>query len=112
ALVASGDEDEMFDAGLLGLVVDVLDQRLVDDRQHFLRHGLGGGQEAGAEAGNRQHGLLQRLVGGQWPLLATGSVALAGWCGGVQQACHAPWPRARRQSRERLPYYSAGATCL
>ena len=56
ALVAPGDEDEMLDAGFLGLVDDVLDQRLVDDGQHFLRHRLGGGQDAGAEAGDREDG--------------------------------------------------------
>ncbi|MEH2602743.1 hypothetical protein V1277_002120 [Bradyrhizobium sp. AZCC 1588] len=55
-LVAPGDEDEMLDAGLLGLVDHVLNQRLVDDRQHFLRHCLGGGQDAGAEAGDREDG--------------------------------------------------------
>ena len=56
ALVAAGDEDEMFDAGFLGLVDHILDQRLVDDGQHFLRHRLGGGQDAGAEAGDRENG--------------------------------------------------------
>ncbi len=56
ALVAPGDEDEVLDAGLPGLVVHVLDQRLVDDGQHFLRHRLGGGQDAGAETGDREDG--------------------------------------------------------
>ena len=56
ALVAAGDEDEMLDAGLARLVHHVLDQRPVDDRQHFLRHGLGGRQEAGAEAGDGEDG--------------------------------------------------------
>ena len=52
ALVAAGDEDEMLDAGLARLVDHVLDQRPVDHRQHLLRHGLGGGQEPGAEPGD------------------------------------------------------------
>ena len=56
ALVAPGDEDEMLDAGLTRLVDDKLDERPVDDRQHLLRHGLGGGQKAGAEAGDRENG--------------------------------------------------------
>ena len=56
-LVAAGDEDEMLDAGLARLVDHVLDDRPVDDGQHLLRHGLGGGQEAGAEAGDGQDGL-------------------------------------------------------
>ena len=56
ALVAPGNEDEMLDAGLLGLIDHILDQRLVDDGQHFLRHRLGGGQDAGAETGDREDG--------------------------------------------------------
>ena len=52
AFVAPGDEDEMLDAGLAGLVDDVLDQRPVDHRQHLLRHRLGGGQEPGTETGH------------------------------------------------------------
>src|SRR5262249_57395493 len=51
-LVAAGDEDEMFDAGLARFVDHMLDQRPVDHRQHLLRHGLGGGQESGAQPGN------------------------------------------------------------
>jgi hypothetical protein len=61
ALVASGHEDEMFDAGLTGLVHDVLDQRAIDDRQHLLGHRLGGGQEAGPETGDRQNGFANWL---------------------------------------------------
>ena len=56
ALVAAGDKDEMLDSGLPRLVDHILDQRLVDDGQHFLRHRLGGGQDAGAEAGDRKNG--------------------------------------------------------
>ncbi len=55
-LVAAGDEDEMLDAGLPCLIHHVLNQRLVDDGQHFLRHRLGGGQDAGAEAGDGEDG--------------------------------------------------------
>ena len=54
-LVAAGDEDEMLDAGLARLVHHVLDQRPVDHRQHLLGHGLGGGQEARAEAGHGEN---------------------------------------------------------
>ena len=55
ALVAPGDEDEMLDAGLARFVDDVLDQRPVDHRQHFLGHGLGGGQEPGTKPGHGKH---------------------------------------------------------
>ena len=54
-LVAAGDEDEMLDAGFARLVDDILDDRPVDDRQHFLRNGLGGGQEPRSETGNREY---------------------------------------------------------
>ena len=59
ALVAAGDEDEMLDAGLAGLVDHILDDRPVDDGQHFLGNRLGGGQEAGAEAGDRETRLCE-----------------------------------------------------
>ena len=58
-LVAAGDEDEMFDAGLASLIDDVLDQRPVDHRQHLLGHGLGGRQEPGAEPGDGKDGFAQ-----------------------------------------------------
>ena len=61
ALVAPGDENEMLDAGLARLVHDVLDQRPVDHGQHFLRHGLGGGQEAGAETGDGKDGFADAV---------------------------------------------------
>ena len=56
ALVAAGDEDHLGDAGGGGLLDRVLDQRLVDDRQHLLRARLGRRQEAAAEAGDREYG--------------------------------------------------------
>ncbi len=56
ALVAAGDEDEMLDAGFLGFIHHILDQRLVDDGQHFLWHGFGGGQDPGAKTGDREDG--------------------------------------------------------
>src|SRR5882724_8548562 len=68
ALVAAGDEDEMFDAGFLGLVDHILDQWLVDDGQHFLWHRLGGGQDAGAEAGDRKNGFADFHGGVEIPL--------------------------------------------
>ena len=63
ALVAAGDEHEMLDAGLARFVDHVLDQRAVDDGEHFLRHRLGGGQETGAKAGDGQYGFADRHGG-------------------------------------------------
>src|SRR5690606_9619044 len=55
-LVAAGDENEMLDAGFARFIDGVLDERSVDDRQHFLGHGLGGRQKSGSEAGNGKYG--------------------------------------------------------
>ena len=55
-LVAAGDEDEMLDARLARLFDAMLQHRAIDHGQHFLRHGLGGGQNARAEAGDRENG--------------------------------------------------------
>jgi hypothetical protein len=62
-LVAAGDEDHLAHAGRVGLLHRVLDQRLVDHRQHLLGLRLGGRQEAGAEAGDRKDGLGDLLDG-------------------------------------------------
>ncbi len=56
ALVAPGDEDHVRDAGRRGLLDRVLDERLVDDGEHFLGTRLGGGQEPAAESGNGEDG--------------------------------------------------------
>ena len=55
ALAAAGDEDELLDAGRLGLLHRVLDERPVDDRQHLLGQGLGRRKKTGAEPGDREH---------------------------------------------------------
>src|SRR6202030_1989868 len=68
ALVAAGDEDEMLDAGLTGLVDHVLDQRPVDHRQHLFRHGLGRRQEPGAETGHGKNRLAYGLHAGPFDI--------------------------------------------
>ena len=57
ALLARGDDDDLLDARGDGLFDRVLDDRLVDQRQHLFGLRLGGGQEAGAPAGGRENGL-------------------------------------------------------
>ena len=64
ALGAAGDEKELLDAGGLRLLDRILDQRLVDDRQHLLWHRLGRRQKAGAEAGDRKYRLADTLMHG------------------------------------------------
>src|SRR5665647_1788497 len=63
-LVASGHHEDIAQPGARGLFDDVLDGRLVDDRQHLLRRRLGRGQEAGAQTGCRDHGLGDRAPRG------------------------------------------------
>ena len=63
ALVAAGDKNAVLDAGLPRLVDDVLNQRPVDYRQHFLGHGLGGRQKAGAETGDGENGFADMAHG-------------------------------------------------
>src|SRR5690606_17144135 len=61
SLVAPGDENEVLDSGRARLVDDMLDHRPIDDGQHLLRHGLGRGKKAGAEAGHRENRLADAL---------------------------------------------------
>ena len=56
ALGAAGDKDHLADAGGVGLFDRVLDEGLVHHGQHLFGAGLGGGQETGAESGNREYG--------------------------------------------------------
>src|SRR5580765_4235379 len=55
-LAAAGDEDELLDSRFFRFLDRVLDHRLVDDRQHLLRHRLGRGQEARAHARDGKDG--------------------------------------------------------
>src|SRR5258708_6505943 len=91
ALVAAGGEDEMLDASLTGLVDHMLDQRTVDHRQHFLRHGFGGGQKTRTEAGDRQDGFANGLHEG-WRREYGGSSEFR-WS--------LSWPNMRRLPRHR-----------
>ena len=79
ALVAPCDEDEMFDARLAGLIDDMLQHWTIDDRQHLLWDGLGGGQKTRAKAGDGQHGLADRFIHVCSPfLMKSGAVRRAG----------------------------------
>src|SRR5262249_55283142 len=56
-LLARGDDDHLLDAGGDRLLDRVLDDRLVDERQHRLRLRLGGREEPRAPAGGREDSL-------------------------------------------------------
>ena len=58
---APGDEDDLLDPGLDRFFHRILDQRLIDDGQHLLRHCLGRRQESRPEASNGKNGLTQWL---------------------------------------------------
>ena len=62
ALRAARDKKELLDARRLGLFDRIMDQRLVDDRQHFLRHRLGRRKKPGAEPGDRENGFADGFV--------------------------------------------------
>ena len=74
-LAAAGHEDHLLDPRLARLVHRILDQRPVDDRQHFLGDRLGGGQEARAEAGDGEHGFADGFADGSC-------------CGGIAADCY------------------------
>ena len=61
-LLVADDENQRFDPRLQRFLDGILDQRLVDDRQHFLGDRLGGRQEPRAHAGNRKHRLADRFA--------------------------------------------------
>src|SRR5437867_5376690 len=54
-LAAAGDEDDVVDARRHRFLDAVLNDRLVDERQHFLRLRLRRRKESSAEAGRRKH---------------------------------------------------------
>ena len=62
-LAAGADQDHLVHAGRHRLLDDVLDRRAIDDGQELLGHGLGGREEAGAEAGGGDDGLADLLHG-------------------------------------------------
>ncbi len=100
---APGDEHEVLDARLAGFVDDMLDDRLVDHRQHFLGHRLGRGQEAGAEPGHREHGFANTLGFGHQ----------ATDCGEGERRDERNYIRCRRVSSKRVhtPAWTAFAKC-
>ncbi len=60
-LAAAGDDDDLGAAGGDGLFDAVLDQRLVDEAEHLLGRGLGGGKKTGAHACGGKDGFADFL---------------------------------------------------
>ena len=63
ALGAPGHEDDMLNPGLTGFLDDIAEDRPVDDVQQLLGRGLGAGQDACAQTGDRQNGLAKAAGG-------------------------------------------------
>jgi len=61
-LGAAGDEHQRVRAGGQRLIDRILNQRLVDDRKHFLRAGFGDRQESSAAPGDGKYGGFYGLV--------------------------------------------------
>ena len=55
SLAATGDDDDRLNSGGDRFFDHVLNQRLVDQRQHLFRRGFGGGQKTRAQAGGRKN---------------------------------------------------------
>ena len=85
-LAAPGDEDHLLDPRLARLVDRILDQRPVDDRDHLLGDALGGGEQAGAEAGDGEHRLAD-AIGHSGYLLELTPVSLVTGCGSDPAGC-------------------------
>ncbi|MOA39183.1 hypothetical protein D3C78_1609430 [compost metagenome] len=62
SLAAAGDKYKMLDARFRRLINDVLNDRLVDDGEHFFRNRLGGGQETCTETCDRKYSLPNFLL--------------------------------------------------
>ena len=62
--MAGGDDQDVLDAGLDGLLDHVLDHRAVDDREHLLGHSLGEGEEASTKTGGGDDRLAYLRHGG------------------------------------------------
>ena len=58
---APGDDDDVLDARGDALLDDVLNQRLVDDRQHLFGLRLGGRQKSRAQARCGKHGFAHSV---------------------------------------------------
>ena len=68
-LAAAGDDEDLVAAGGHGFFDSVLDDGLIDQREHFFGLGFGGGQEARSEAGGGEYGFADfhlRHKGGRY----------------------------------------------
>ena len=62
ALTAARHEYHLLDTRFPRLIDRILDERTVDDGQHFFRNGLCRWQKAGAETRDREYGFSNRFM--------------------------------------------------
>src|SRR6185437_16056811 len=93
ALVATGDEYQVLNAGLPRLIHHMLDKRAVHDREHFLRHGFGRRKEPGSEPGDWKNGFADAAH--------AGFLLLAALTPSPATRKHGPRPRVQMQVRHR-----------
>ena len=67
-LAAAGHEDHLLDPRLPCFVHRILDERAVDDRQQFLRNGLGRRKEPRAQPGDGKDGFFDGFMRLSWPI--------------------------------------------
>ncbi len=96
ALAPARDKEELLDTGRLGLLDGVMNERLVDDRQHLFGHGFSRRQKPGAQPGDREDGLADRFVHELLDRVAPGDP------GGRSPAIHVPRDLAYRQAEQRV----------
>ncbi len=60
-LAPAGNKAEFLDPRLARLIDCILDQRAINDREHFLGHRLRRGEKACSQTGNRQYGFFKGL---------------------------------------------------
>ena len=58
----SGDENKVLDTGGLCFLQSILNQRLVDNRQHLFGHGFRGRKKAGSKASDGENGFADADV--------------------------------------------------
>ena len=61
ALVATGNHQNIVQAGTNSFLHDILNRGAINNGEHFLRGGLRGGQESSAQTGGRNNRLSNRL---------------------------------------------------
>ena len=77
ALAAAGDDDDVLNPGMQGLLDAILDEGFIHQGQHFLGLRFGGGKEAGAQTGGREDRFAN--LGGHYIYSLRSPIANSNW---------------------------------